>query len=275
VRGPFALTLAVLLAVLAIRLPGGAARSHLDPAAKRALSAYVSALRDRRYADAYRLLLPSERTYFRTPGNFASIFTADGLRIDSFQIIGSRDGGSLGVLGLVSEKVRFFDHAHQAPGSATATVPYGLVRAGGAWEIKDPFHPWKAYRVSGDDATASGLRVSLRKASYFAGRIEVVMTFANLGEGFVTLLPYGRSVLRGDGVAYHPIATKVPALTDRRLYLGLRLASSAQYTGTLNFAVPASASPTRLELTIAPSLRDGADAPFEVVLPPIVVPNKP
>lgn len=271
---PFAVTLA-LLAVFAVPLPGGAARSHLDPAAKRVLSAYVSALRDRRYADAYRLMTPSERTYFRTPGNFASIFTADGLRIDSFQIIGSREGGSLGVLGLVSEKVRFFDHAHQAPGSATATVPYGLVRAGDAWEIKDPFHPWKAYRVSGVDATTSGLRISVRKVSHFAGRIEVVMTFANLGAGFVTLLPYGRSVLRGDGVAYHPIATKVSALTDKRLYLGLRLASSAQYTGALNFAVPASASPTRLELTIAPSLRDGADAPFEVVLPPIGVPNKP
>jgi hypothetical protein len=262
----------ILIAVLSLTKPADAARSRLEPAAIRVLTAYVSALRDRRYADAFHLLTPSERKYFRTSGNFASIFTTDGLRIDSFQIIGSRNGGSLGVLALVRENVRFFDHAHQAPGSATVTVPYGLVRTAGAWEIKDPFHPWRALRTTGVEATAAGLRVTVRKVSYFAGRVEVVVTFANLGEGFVTLLPYGRSVLRGDGVAYHPIATKVPALTDKRLYLGLRLASSAQYTGSLNFATAASA-PTRLELTIAPSLRDGADAPFEVVLPQIVVSN--
>jgi hypothetical protein len=252
-----------------------AARPHLDPAAKRVLTSYVSALRDRRYADAYRLLNASERAYFRTPGNYASIFLADELRIDSFTVVGSRDGGKLGVLGLVSEKVRFFDHAHQTHGSATATVPYGLVRDGDSWAVKDPFHPWKAVRTTGIEATVSGVRINVRKVSFFAGRVEVVLSFANVGDGFVTLLPYGRSVLRGDGVAFHPIATKVPALTDKRLYLGLRLASSAQYTGAVNFALPSPAQPTRLELTVAPLLRDGADAPFEVALPPITVPRTP
>jgi hypothetical protein len=86
----------------------------------------------------------------------------------------------------------------------------------------------------------------------------------------VTLLPYGRSILHDDeGRAYHLIETKLPGLTDRNLRLGLRLPGDAQYTGSLTFATPDRFVPKSLTLTLSPQLRDGADAPFEVDLPPI------
>jgi hypothetical protein len=266
-----AITLTLAIASCFARPAVAAQKAHMDPAAKRVLIAYVGALRDQRYADAFRLLDAHERTYFKTPANFASIFKADDLRIDSFAVVGSRPGGSLGILGIVSEKVHFFDHSHQSPASATVTVPYGLLHAGDGWTVKDPYHPWKAFRTS-SEATVNGLHVFARKASFFTGRAELVLTFVNIGPGTVTLLPYGRTVLRGDGTVYHPIATKITALTDKALYLGLRLAAGAQYTGTLNFAVPSTGSLRRLELTLAPVLRDGGDAPFEIALPPIAVP---
>ncbi len=255
---------------------GTPAASHMDPAAKQVLVSYVSALRDGHYADAFRLLAPNERAYFRTAGNYASIFSADELRIGSFRVIASRSEGSLGIVALVSESIHFLDHAHQTQGSATVTVPYGVVHAGDGWAIKDPFHPWKAFRPSGITATVSGLRVDVRKVSFFAGRIQMILTFTNQGSGFVSVLPYGRTVLReGGGGVFHPLATKLPALTDRRLYEGLRLAADARYSGALNFQVPASLVSKRLNLTIAPALRDGADAPFEIALPEIDVPPTP
>lgn len=124
--------------------------------------------------------------------------------------------------------------------------------------------------------TVSGLRIDVRKVSFFAGRVEMILTFTNQGAGFVTILPYGRTVLRdGSGGIYHPLATKLPALTDRRLYEGLRLAANARYSGALNFQVPARFDPKRLNLTVAPALRDGMDAPFEAVLPQMNVPATP
>lgn len=250
--------------------------SHLDPAAKSVLVAYVTALRDAHYPDAFKLLASSERSYFKTAGNFGSIFVADDLRIQSFRVIASRSEGSLGTLALVSENIRFLDHAHQTQGSATVTVPYGLVHTGDGWAIKDPFHPWKAFRPVGIQTTVSGLRVNVRKVSFFAGRIEMLLTFTNAGPGFVTVLAYLRTVLRDQsGAVYHPLATKLPGLTDRRLYEGLRLAADARYSGALNFQVPARLALKRLTLAIAPVLRDGADTPFEVDLPPINVPPTP
>jgi len=248
--------------------------THENTSAKTTVSDYVSALSHERYDAAYRLLVPSERSYFRNASNFASIFTADGVQIHRFRIVGSRDAGSLGSVWVVSEAITFLDHAHQASASATAKVPYGAVPSGGTYRIKDPFHPWKAFRVTDDQATVNLLRVTLRKVSFFAGRIEVLVTFANLSDRFVTLLPYGRSVLRDDlDRALHPLATKALGLTDKTLYLGLRLASSAQYTGALNFATASKRVPRRLQLTLAPMLQDGADAPFEVALPAIDVPG--
>jgi hypothetical protein len=247
--------------------------SHLSAVQKQVLNDYVGAIEHERYADAFHLLTSQERTYFRNAQNFESIFTADGLKITSFRIVGSRDAGSLGTIGLVSENISFFDHAHQVPATATVKVPYGLIASHGTYQIKDPFHPWKAFRPTAIETTANGLRVVVRKVSFFTQRIETLLTFTNVGTGFVTVLPYGRSVLRDEsGVVFHPLATKVSVYTDKQFYLGLRLAANAQYTGALNFIVTTKVVPHRLMLTIAPALRDGADAPFDLALPPIDVP---
>lgn len=247
--------------------------SHLSASQKKALNDYVSAIQHERYADAFHLLTSQERAYFRNAENFESIFTADGLKLTSFRIVGSRDAGSLGTIGLVSENIAFFDHAHQVSATATVKVPYGLISSHGTYQIKDPFHPWKAFRPTGIETTANGLHVVVRKVSFFTQRIETLLTFTNVGTGFVTVLPYGRTVLRDEsGVVFHPLATKVSAYTDKQFYLGLRLAANAQYTGALNFIVTTKVVPHRLMLTIAPALRDGADAPYDLTLPPIEVP---
>jgi hypothetical protein len=45
------------------------------------------------------------------------------------------------------------------------------------------------------------------------------------------------------------------------------LPSDAQYTGALTFLTPNRLTSKSLSLILAPQLRDGADAPFEVDLP--------
>jgi hypothetical protein len=72
-------------------------------------------------------------------------------------------------------------------------------------------------------------------------------------------------VLRdASGTAYHPVATRLSALTDKTLYMGLRLPSSAEYTGFITFATPDRFRPRSLRLSLAPALADGADAPFSL-----------
>lgn len=228
---------------------------------------YVQALAGRRYTAAFGLLTPDERRYFGTPANFASGFQAERLAIDAFRITASRpQGAALGTVVLVSERIAFFDFAHQLLARATVTVPYGVIGAAPP-RIKDPYHPWRAMAVS-DSASSGGLRISLRKLSFFTGRLEAIITFANLGTRPVTLLPYGRSVVRDDGgKAYVPLETRLPSLTDRTLYTGLRLSGNAQYTGLMTFATPARFEPAGLSFTFGPALLDGTDAPFEIALP--------
>ena len=67
----------------------------------------------------------------------------------------------------------------------------------------------------------------------------MVVTFANLGDNFVTVLPYGKSVLRDDrGGVYRILATKNWTVTDKPLFEGVPLAPNAQYTGSLAFTAP-------------------------------------
>jgi hypothetical protein len=147
-------------------------------------------------------------------------------------------------------------------------VPIGVLPEHGALHIKDPGKPYRAF-ASSSAADASGLRVTVKKVDFYPDRIDVVVTFANLGDNFVTLLPYNKSVLRDDrnGV-YRIFATKDWSVTDQRLFQGARLAPNAQYTGSLAFTAPRLGNVKRAwSLTLAPALRDGADAPFEVTLP--------
>jgi len=252
--------------------PQVASGPSLSAAQKDALDRYIRALGSGNYPAAFALLSSDGRRYFASADNYASVFKADRFKIGRYKVLRTASAGTRGVLVVVSEDIAFFDHAHQSPATATARVDYGLLNEQGAVKVKDPYHPWRV--VVPDKATADvdKLRVTVRKISFFTGRVEFIVNFANYGDEAVTLLPYGRSVLHDQsGEAYHLIATKLESLTDRNLYLGLRLAASGQYTGALTFFTPDRFGPKSLSLTTAPQLRDGADAPFSVDLPPIAI----
>jgi hypothetical protein len=272
-------TLCLLVAngLMAPALLGAAAKPApgpaLRPAQAAALHGYLAALGAGRYADAFRLLTADERRYFGTPENFGSVFTADHLTVGSYKVLHVETDGAVGAVVVVSEKVSFLDHAHQATAKAVARVAYGLVNEAGAVHIKDPYKPWKAFIPAEASVEVEQLRATVRKVSFFTGRVELLITFVNSGEGQVTLLPYGRSALRDDtGRVYQLIDTKLAGLTDRNLRLGVPLAASAEYTGALTFFTPDRFTPHSLSLTVAPNLRDGDDAPFKLTLPDIPVP---
>jgi len=252
--------------------PGGAAAgqtalSRLTPAQRVVFEAYLAALTRSDYPAAFALLTREEQRYFGNAQNFASGFMADGLKIFSHQAIGLTPFPG-GVVVSVNESFQFTDPGHGIPVKAKGRVDYGLINEGGKVRIKDPSHPWLAVVPKNATVTQDGLRVTVNKVSFFTGRVEVMLTFANIADTTVTLLPYGRSVLHDDtGNTYRPIETKLPGLTDRNLRLGLRLPSDAQYTGALTFVTPNRLTPKSLSLILAPQLRDGADAPFEVDLP--------
>jgi len=236
------------------------------------LERYITSLGRGAYPSAYALLSADERRYFGSADNYASVFKADRFKIGRHRVLRTASAGARGVLVVVSEDIEFFDHAHQSPGSATARVDYGLLNENGSVRVKDPYHPWRVVVPDKAVAETDKLRIAVRKVSFFTGRVEFIVNFANYGDETVTLLPYGRSVLHDQsGAAHQPIATKLESLTDRRLYLGLRLAGSAQYTGALTFFTPDRFTPKTLSLTLGPNLRDGAEAPFSVDLPPIAV----
>jgi hypothetical protein len=226
---------------------------------------YLHALRDARYAAAFAMLNAGARAYYQTSENFRSVFAADAYRITAFKLVEARADGTLGRVYFARETARYRDHAHDVDVSVTATVPVGVVPEGGAWRIKDPGHPKRAFALHAA-GQAHGLRVTVKKMSFFARRIEAVVSFVNTGTVFVTALPYAKSVLRdAAGQPYRLIESRDWSLTDRTLFEGLRLAPNAQYTGTLTFACDARDDSARtFALTIAPLLDDGGDLPFSI-----------
>jgi hypothetical protein len=261
----------IAAAAAAVVLLAAAPAPRLDPVPANAQTAlvrrYVDRLAGRRYADAYALLEPQARAYFRSARNYATTFDADAFSISSYTLTGAR-GDARFRLYFARERVRLRDPEHDAMGSATVTVPYGVVGSGANAHVKDVGRPWFAY-ASNAVANERGLRVRVHKVSFYARAVAVVVTFANVGDGYLTLLPYGRSVLRdGAGNVYRPIAERNGAQTDRRLFLGVRLPADAQVTGVLSFATPRfDDRARRFTLTVGPNVRDGADAPFSLDVP--------
>jgi hypothetical protein len=250
------------------------ARAALSGADRSVLARYLGELQHAHYAAAFALLSDAERRYFGSVANYSSVYAADRLQIVSFRILGSTSEPGRGTVALVSERIGFFDYAHQLPGSATAKVAYGILASPLGPRIKDPYHPWRAVAPAGLSTTAFGVRATIRKISFFTGRIELVVTFQNRSDATVTLLPYGRSVVRDDaGKAYTPVATRLPGLTDKTLFTGLRLPGSGQYTGLMTFLTSNRFAPKTLTITLAPALVDGADAPFELDLPTYTLPS--
>jgi len=263
--------LALSFVAIAAAMWAAPARAALGTPQRAVLQQYLGALEGGHFNTAFALLAPDEQRYFGTAANLASVFVADRVKIDGFTIVSSRSD-KLGTVALVSERIEFFDLRRQSPGRATVKVAYGILRGPNGLSIKDPFHPWRAIAPDNVEATVNGVRIVERKVSFFTGRVELVATFENVGDATVTLLPYGRTVLRDQsGKPYPPIASRLPGLTDKTLYTGLRLAPQAEYTGLMTFLTPNRFDPKSLSLTIAPALTDGADAPFEIPLPPLAL----
>jgi hypothetical protein len=261
----------------AVVLLAAAPQPRLDPVPGGPQTAlvrrYVDAIAAQRYADAYALLDAPARAYFRNAGNFASAFTADGFAIASYTLVGTR-GNAKFRLFFARESIRLHDPARDTAATATVTVPYGVIGSDARARIKDLGRPWRAV-ASTASATSSGLRITVKKVSFYQHAIACVVTFANLGNGFLTLLPYGRSVLRDDaGNVYRPIVNTTSwARTDRQLFLGVRLAANAQVTGVLSFASPRlDDRARRFTLTVAPNLREGGDAPFSIDVANVTAP---
>lgn len=228
---------------------------------------YVDALREARFDRAFALLSADERAYFGDAAAFRSVFAADGFTLTSAALAGARGDDRARVF-FVRENASYVDHADDARHSLEATVPIGVVMQHGAPRIKDPGKPYRAF-ASSSAAYGSGLRVTVKKVDFYPDRIDVVVTFTNVGDGFVTVLPYGRSVLRdGRGGVYRLIATKDWNVTDKRLYEGIPLAPDARYTGSMAFATAARFrdADRGWTLTVAPALRDGGDRPFSVAV---------
>jgi hypothetical protein len=251
--------------------PLPAAQRGLDPVPRNAqtalVQAYLRALEDAQYAVAYRLLNAGARSYYRNPGNLRSIYLADAYRITDFSLLGTRGDDTRGRVYFARETARFRDHAHETDLRVTATVPVGVVPERDSWRIKDPGHPWRAFAAHAS-AQANGIDVRVKKMSFFARRIEAVVSFTNTGARFVTVLPYGKSILHdAAGHPYRLIETRDWSLTDKVLFEGLRLAPDARYTGTLAFACdPLDDAPRSFALTVAPLLADGADLPFAITV---------
>jgi hypothetical protein len=259
-RGIAAACAAVML-LAAAPAPG----SQLDPVQPgmqtARVRAYIDALAARRYAAAFAMLDAAGRAYFRTAGNFAGVYTADDLTIASYVLAGMRGSRSARVY-YAREQIRLRNPSTDALGSATVTVSYGVAADG---RIADPGHPRRSSTTPATQ-TRAGLRVRVHKISLYPHTISVVVTFANVGDGFLTVLPYGRSVLRDDaGNVYRLIETRAKGPVDTRLFLGVHLAADAQVTGVLSFASPRLDDRARhFTLTVGPNLRDGAAAPFTV-----------
>jgi hypothetical protein len=231
------------------------------------VTAYLNDMQKGAFAAAYALLNDEAHAYYRNAANFQSIYDADGYRVQKFVLLGAR-GDNAGRVFFARETATFRDHARDVDSTVTATLPVGVVAVKGGYRIKDPGHPWRAFAAN-TNVKADNLSITVKKVSFFARRIEIVATFANLGDSFVTLLPYSRSILRDNlGGIYRVIETKDWGLTDKTLFLGLRLAPDGQYTGTLNFeTVVLDNRPRTFTLTVAPALREGADQPFSVDIP--------
>jgi hypothetical protein len=267
----FALGCAFVLTCAAARsVP--AAPPH-GPAVEVAL-AYARAVGRGDYASAYRMLARGMHRYFGSVGNYASVFEAERFRASdqkAVRLVQTKTGQVV----TIRENISYLNHGTQGEGHGRLVTGYVVVREAGAWRVDDAGHPYRSFvpdpssRIERD-----GVRLVVRELAFYPRRIELTLSFENLSSAFVTFLPYGRTLLRDQYGAYHPLVTKNWLLTDRQLFLGLRLAPNARYTGQIDFLVDGRLDDRArsFSLNVAPALREGADQPEAFALPQITVP---
>ena len=135
-----------------------------------------------------------------------------------------------------------------------------------------PRHGYKIVNPNAS-ATINGVRIIVREIAISRKEIVITMTLQNLQPGFATFPPYDRTTLTDDrDDVYRSIETRDWRLTDKQLFLGVRLAGNAQYTGRMRFFAPPGSAARELHLEISPVMREDPGAqPFAVQLPPIAV----
>lgn len=263
-----------LICTLLGSLLGGTAVAAAPPSgpAVDAVLAYVRALGSGDYPRAYALLSTQDQKYYGSVDNYASVWKADRFTVSKASAIALRTLQNTPVV-VIRGDGSFFDHGRQAVRATTFTLPYAYVKEGGRIRVRDADHPYRAV-LPAADVDGNGVRLTVRKLSFYLRRIEAVVTYVNHGDGFVTFLSYRRTVLKDDQQIYPIYETRNWLLTDQQLFLGLRLADGARYTASLNFEANGRLDDRArtFSLSVAPALRDGEDQPFGLEFPPIAVP---
>ena len=266
------LVLALFVPLLAVPRSLPAAQAPTGPAVAAAL-AYAGALGSGDYVKAYGMLTDAMQRYYGNVANYGSVWKSDRYGIANPKAVKTKASKDL-TLVAVSADVAFFDHGAQTERRGRVVLPFIVAKERGAYRIDDEGHPYRSVVPADASVDHDGAKVTVRKLSFFARRIECTVTFENHGESFITFLPYGRTVLRDEQSVYRLLETRDWLLTDRRLFEGLRLAAPARYTGTLNFQADHRLDDRArtFSLTVAPALREGGEKPLEFALPPIAVP---
>ena len=230
------------------------------------LRTYLQAVSSADYARAYASLDTPSRRYYGSERNYASWFRALHVRLRSYKI--SPVAGGLEA----QEQLRLFDPALGRDAAGVQRVRYALTRERGAVLVRDLEHPRQAFAPSAQ-ATVDGACVVVDDVELYRSHVAIRLTLRKTDAGFATFLPYNKTVLTDQDERVYPLLVSHDwRVTDKTLFLGMRLAGNAQYTGTMRFRIPGGATPRVLHLEVAPVVRDGGRlAPFGVPLPPIEV----
>ena len=241
------------------------------PAVEAAL-AYARALGTGDYRAAYGMLSRGAQRYFGTTQNYVSVWKAERFSAADFHAVSSMPVRNAQIVA-IRETIRYYNHGQGREMRGKLVMRYAVVKESNGYRIADDGHPYRS--VTPQSAlNRGGVKLTVAELAFFPRRIEVAVTFENDSSSFVTFLPYGRSVLRDESHVYQPLITRNWLLTDRQLFLGLRLAPNARYTGQIDFLTTGRLDDRarRFTLTVAPALRQGADQPEEFTLPAIAVP---
>ena len=269
-RGITALGFAFAIA-LGIRAAAAATAPH-GPAVEAAL-AYARALGTADYTKAYALLSHSAQRYFGTAENYISVWKAERFSASDFRALALEPTKNAQIV-TVRQKIRYYNHGQQRGMQGRLVMRYAVVKEAGVYRVADDGHPYRSVVPDKSAIDRSGVKLVVQELAFYPRRIEIAVTFENDSRDFVTFLPYGRTVLRDESTVYRPLVTRNWLLTDRRLFLGLRLAPNARYTGQIDFLTRGRLDDRArtFTLNVAPALREGADQPEEFGLPPIAVP---
>lgn len=256
----------VLCVTIVVMLALHASALAATPSPEQVLNRYLQAIQSHAYSRAYGMLNAQSRRYYQTESNFSSVFQAPDVELLRYRIL--RISGKRRMSVLVQEEARRSEFGRGRV-AVSLRRSYTVVRENNTYAIVDVGHPYKIIKPE-IGATSNGVRVILHAVEFYPDVIAMTLTMQNLQSGFAMLFPYNKTVLTDDrDRVYHALITKDWRLTDRQLFLGLRLAGNEEYTGVMRFVIPVHAIAREFHLEISPVVRDRAALPFSVRLPAV------